>query len=517
MERIKTETHFITGSSLNVDSGVTADFAAGSNVDFTGANVTGLTNTGNITGPNSSDDNSMVVFDGLTGHKIKESTATGIPLLTAGVMGTPITTSAGMAAAISDEHGTGNLLFAAGTINITSGKTIAGPKTGEILTGDDTNLSGGTVLTVGTHYYDTLSADRVVTFAGSPTAGGNATILRLICTSGPHTLSFPSSFRVGESATPITSLSVPTGYNEFSWLTSGGAVWLIDTLSDTTGLVPITRVINGHPLSADFNISDADVVFTDVVTNNASNSAHGYLKKLPNDPTVYLDGTGSFTGPAASNQQGYVDKFDEFLGGTIAEGSIGDLGWRTSTAGIYTYQAGVANHPGLLQIETGGSINTFAGIYLSGSTTLLPFLGLDAFDFRFVLHFNTLTTTTMRFGIGNATTAAPTEGAYFEFIGGTDTTIFCLCRTIANATARSDTTYVPSVSAGVFPSFRVRRITNHSIGFTVNTLAEVVITTTPGNNDPEIPMTGFVQLTNTAASDKSLLVDFFELRDNVGR
>jgi hypothetical protein len=134
-----------------------------------------------------------------------------------------------------------------------------------------------------------------------------------------------------------------------------------------------------------------------------------------------------------------------------------------------------------------------------------------------VLHFNTLTATTMRFGIGNATSAAPTDGAYFEFIGGTDTTVFCLCRTAANATARSDTTYVPSVGAGIYPSFRVRRITNHSIGFTVNNLTEVVITTTPGTDDPAIPMTGFVQLTNTAAANKSLYVDFFELRDNVGR
>lgn len=43
--------------------------------------------------------------------------------------------------------------------------------------------------------------------------------------------------------------------------------------------------------------TDATVTFTDITTNNASTTKHGFLKKLSNIATEYMDGTGAWSVP----------------------------------------------------------------------------------------------------------------------------------------------------------------------------------------------------------------------------
>jgi hypothetical protein len=45
--------------------------------------------------------------------------------------------------------------------------------------------------------------------------------------------------------------------------------------------------------------SEAQISFTDITTNNASTSKHGYLPKLPNDATKFIDGTGAWSVPSS--------------------------------------------------------------------------------------------------------------------------------------------------------------------------------------------------------------------------
>lgn len=45
-------------------------------------------------------------------------------------------------------------------------------------------------------------------------------------------------------------------------------------------------------------VAGADLSLTDVDTNNVSTARHGFAPKLPNDDTVYLDGTGAYSTPA---------------------------------------------------------------------------------------------------------------------------------------------------------------------------------------------------------------------------
>lgn len=46
--------------------------------------------------------------------------------------------------------------------------------------------------------------------------------------------------------------------------------------------------------------SDATVTFTDITTNNSSTSKHGFLKKLSNVATEYMDGTGAWSAPTGT-------------------------------------------------------------------------------------------------------------------------------------------------------------------------------------------------------------------------
>jgi hypothetical protein len=46
------------------------------------------------------------------------------------------------------------------------------------------------------------------------------------------------------------------------------------------------------------SITEANITLSDVTTNNVSVTKHGFTPKLPNDATLYLDGTGNYTNPA---------------------------------------------------------------------------------------------------------------------------------------------------------------------------------------------------------------------------
>lgn len=48
-------------------------------------------------------------------------------------------------------------------------------------------------------------------------------------------------------------------------------------------------------------VDDATIATTDITTNNASTSKHGWLKKLDNDATHFMDGQGNWAVPAAGS------------------------------------------------------------------------------------------------------------------------------------------------------------------------------------------------------------------------
>jgi len=75
-------------------------------------------------------------------------------------------------------------------------------------------------------------------------------------------------------------------------------------------------------------VTDAKLSTSDITTNNASTSKHGFLKKLSNSATDYMDGTGAWSTPAGGGGSGaplghvhYAAGSDQnyTVGGTLAD------------------------------------------------------------------------------------------------------------------------------------------------------------------------------------------------------
>ncbi len=52
------------------------------------------------------------------------------------------------------------------------------------------------------------------------------------------------------------------------------------------------------------SVTDASLPTSDITTNNASTTKHGFAPKYPNDATKYLDGTGAYSVPAGGAAHG---------------------------------------------------------------------------------------------------------------------------------------------------------------------------------------------------------------------
>lgn len=71
--------------------------------------------------------------------------------------------------------------------------------------------------------------------------------------------------------------------------------------------------------------AESEVTFTDITTGNASTSKHGYLPKLPNDATKFLDGTGAWS--TLPNAGASDITFSENVGAYLDESLSADGKW----------------------------------------------------------------------------------------------------------------------------------------------------------------------------------------------
>lgn len=82
----------------------------------------------------------------------------------------------------------------------------------------------------------------------------------------------------------------------------------------------------------------------------------------------------------------YVDRCDDFFGGNLTSGSIGELGWSTTTTGTFAISrlTGVSGHPGILRISVGGGATGRVSLHLGPANTDGLFINaLDYAEFLF--------------------------------------------------------------------------------------------------------------------------------------
>lgn len=93
---------------------------------------------------------------------------------------------------------------------------------------------------------------------------------------------------------------------------------------------PVVSVFGrtGAITAATNDYSEAQISFTDITTNNSSTTKHGYLKKLSNSATEYMDGTGNWSTPSGGSSSPKMrmstvfERSDRFGVTAVGAGSI---------------------------------------------------------------------------------------------------------------------------------------------------------------------------------------------------
>jgi ethanolamine utilization microcompartment shell protein EutS len=144
--------------------------------------------------------------------------------------------------------------------------------------------------------------------------------------------------------------------------------------------------------------SESSIVFTDVTTNNSSTSKHGYLKKLSNTATEYMNGEGNWTTPAESTitftdittnnasttKHGYLKK----LSNSATEYMDGTGNWSTPAGGgggggLVLLDVQTASNSSELEFDTGidstytNYLFVLEGLYSGTSSQLLMQISYD--------------------------------------------------------------------------------------------------------------------------------------------
>jgi hypothetical protein len=223
-------------------------------------------------------------------------------------------------------------------------------------------------------------------------------------------------------------------------------------------------------------------------------------------PVKQGTGVASSGGGSLTPDRTRVAVEDDFLNGqtgTTATG--GGLGW-VRAAGAGTVIAGVAGHPGIVQIQTSATITTLATYSLSGAAATANFVGSETFDMTWIFRVGTADTDT-QFRLGamvNGGASQPSDGVYVEKLYA-DTNFFLVSRAGSVQTGtRLDTSVACDTG---WHRFRARRIDASNVGMTFDGAAEVVVSA----NTPTIAINPILQIINQTAVNKTIDLDYFSL------
>ncbi len=140
----------------------------------------------------------------------------------------------------------------------------------------------------------------VVAVSGTTTItsfGSNASInapLYFVRFTGAMLLTYNASSLILPSAANITTAAGDTAVMKYE----GSGNWRCLFYQTASGI----------PLAG--TTTDATLSTSDITTNNVSTSKHGFQKKLPNDATLYADGTGNYSKPASGLTLGTPTAFN---------------------------------------------------------------------------------------------------------------------------------------------------------------------------------------------------------------
>ncbi len=328
-----------------------------------------------------------------------------------------------------------------------------------------------------------------------------------------------------------TSSGTQTVVGELSKLSGGTAV--ITSTSDTQGALGI--VVNAAGTSGSAQIAavgQAQCVFDGATTagdyvtisSTTGGNCHDYGSSYPPGQVLgrVLSTNGSsgtyavsLFAPGSSapvpNLRNSVTLNDEFFATGTTSGTIGELGW---TAINFTPAkiAGVANHPGILQMTTTGMNVIAQNILGTNSNSTWPIASLSgiAFGSVFILALDPGSLTgavSIRAGfVDNSGSASPSNAIYFNASAGTWEGV-----TVSGGTS-STTTGGPTLDTN-FHTLEIRNDGANNVSFWYSGTLVGTLTT----HIPTVALQPFFEITATNATNKSLDIDAFQFTMSVSR
>lgn len=256
-------------------------------------------------------------------------------------------TSANLAAAISDETGTGSAVFATTPTLVTP---ILGVATATSING--TTIPSSKTLTVTTDNLSVFGATTSAQLSGvlSDETGTGLAVFATSPTLTTPALGVATATSVNGTTIPSSKTLVVTT-DTLAVHAATTSAQLAGIVSDETGSGSL--VFGTSP--AITGLTESAVTLADVTTLNASTSAHGLLKKLDNNAAHYMDGTGGWSTPAGSG------------GGTA--GTMINTG--TSVVGNvprYTDTTGTNVAPSQVVFDGSGNASAFNSLAITNAT-----------------------------------------------------------------------------------------------------------------------------------------------------
>lgn len=129
-------------------------------------------------------------------------------------------------------------------------------------------------------------------------------------------------------------------------------VFTFPSSSDTVVTLSATQTLTNK------SIAETQVTFTDVTTGNVSTTKHGFAPKAPNDATKYLDGTGAYSVPAGSSSATVTTFYTLPISGLDSYGSLQNATNTRMRGGMFSLPFSITVNTITLESVTVGTSGT---------------------------------------------------------------------------------------------------------------------------------------------------------------
>lgn len=221
---------------------------------------------------------------------------------------------------------------------------------------------------------------------------------------------------------------------------------------------------------------------------------------------VLTPAAGPLGGSPCDNARTMVCLKDEFWGGTLSTGLIGELGWNLFGGNVSTCGS-IAGDPGCYSVTTTNAPGNVTTMYTQGSSSVFA---PGSWDISWRVQLVQVdANTTFHVGMQDSvTTVTPTNGSYIQRLDG-DTNLYCVTRA-AGVETRTDSGVAASTN-----NIWVRQVRTSSalVQFYINDVLVCSHTTNIHSTNTNTVLA----IKTSAAAAKTINARFFSLKAEVAR